>query len=239
MDKKPFNKTSNFFKKEGFYVILFVCLCIVATVAAVTVNNNRLVKNSALKQADAVQQDSTKEIPKVAEQPSNNYQNALQVKKDSKSNTTTNSSSASTSVSTNVDTSFCKPVEGTIGRAYSENPVFWDSTGSYRANLGIDIKTTLGKPVYAVLGGKVESINSSTADGVEIVINHQNGLKTVYSNLDPKVNVKSGQFVKKGLQIGTVGKTTLRSAYENYGDHLHFAVMKGDSFVNPAKYVKY
>lgn len=237
MDNKPFNKMTNFFKKEGFYVILFVCLCIVATVAAVTVKNNKVVKNSSLQQAGAVQQDAAKETSKVAEQPSSDYQNALQVKKDSKSDTATNNSS--TSVSAKVDTSFCKPVEGTIGRVYSESPVFWDSTGSYRPNLGIDIKTTLGKPVYAVLDGKVESINASTADGVEIVINHQNGLKTVYSNLDPKVNVKSGQLVKRGIQIGTVGRTTLRSAYENYGDHLHFAVMKGNSFVDPVKYVKY
>ena len=43
MDKRLFDKSSNFFKKEGFYVILFVCLCIVATIAAVTARNNKTV----------------------------------------------------------------------------------------------------------------------------------------------------------------------------------------------------
>lgn len=36
MDNKSNKSLSNFFKKEGFYLILFICLCIVATVAVIT-----------------------------------------------------------------------------------------------------------------------------------------------------------------------------------------------------------
>jgi hypothetical protein len=49
MDKKMFNKSSNFFKREGFYVILFICLCIVATVAVVATRNSNHVKNTPIK----------------------------------------------------------------------------------------------------------------------------------------------------------------------------------------------
>lgn len=126
-----------------------------------------------------------------------------------------------------------------MARAYSEDPVYWDSTSSYRPNLGLDIKADIGKPVMAAMDGKVEEIDTATQDGMKIVINHQNGLKTVYSNLDQKVKVSKGQSVTKGTIIGIVGKTTLRSAYEKYGDHLHFEVLKGNDFVDPAKYVKY
>lgn len=240
MDKKIFNKTLNFFKKEGFYVVLFVCLCVVATVAVLTAKNNRQIDNTAAKQSSAVEQKSSKEVAKSGNEPSLNYDNALEVKKGSKTGTVApKSETSSQGVSNSVNTSFQKPVEGSIARAYSEDPVYWESTASYRPNLGYDIKSDLGKPVFAAMDGKVEEVNSATQDGVQIVINHQNGLKTVYSNLDTKVKVTKGQSITKGTVIGSVGKTTLRSAYEKYGDHLHFAILKGKDFVDPAKYLKY
>lgn len=240
MDKKFFNKTLNFFKKEGFYVVLFVCLCVVATVAVLTAKNNKHTDNTSVQQSNVSQQKSNKEVAKSSNEPSLNYDNALQVKKGSKSDTVAPKEGASSQgVSNSVNISFQKPVEGSIARAYSEDPVYWDSTGSYRPNLGYDIKSSLGKPVFAALDGKVEEVNSATQDGVQIVINHQNGLKTVYSNLDPKVKVTKGQSITKGTVIGTVGKSTLRAAYEKYGDHLHFAILKGKDFVDPAKYLKY
>lgn len=229
MDKNESNKLKNFLKKEGFYVVLFVCLCIVATVAAVTIKNNRDIKNAQLQQSKLAEQ-SSKDNSAV------NYQDALQVKDNSQAG---NSAAAAQKVSTTADIKFIKPVEGTIARAYSENPIYWESTRSYRANLGYEIKTQLGKPVIAVMDGKVESIDTASAEGVKIVINHQNGLKTVYSNLDAKVKVTQGQMVKQGAQLGVVGKTSLNSAYESYGDHLHFGVIKGSDYVDPARYIKY
>jgi murein DD-endopeptidase MepM/ murein hydrolase activator NlpD len=245
MDKKIFNKTLNFLKKEGFYVILFVCLCVVATVAVLTAKNNKHTNNSPIHQGDTSQQRSNKEIAKAGNEPSLNYDNALQVKKGSKSDVAENKitenrrEAMSQGVSNSVNTDFQKPVEGSLARAYSADPVYWDSTGSYRSNLGYDIKADLGKPVFATMDGRVEKVNSATQDGVEVIIDHQNGLKTVYSNLDPKVKVTVGQTVRKGTVIGSVGKTTLRSAYEKYGNHLHFAILKGKDFVDPAKYLKY
>lgn len=42
MDKN--NKVKDFFRKEGFYLVLFICLCIVATVAAFTIRKNYTAK---------------------------------------------------------------------------------------------------------------------------------------------------------------------------------------------------
>ncbi|WP_406542010.1 hypothetical protein [Clostridium ljungdahlii] len=41
MNKKSFNKAINFLKKESFYVILFICLCIAVTAAVITARNNK------------------------------------------------------------------------------------------------------------------------------------------------------------------------------------------------------
>ena len=225
MDNKKLNKVSNFFKKEGLYVVLFVCLCIVATVAGVTIKNNKEIKSAQLEQNKLAEQSSKTNS-------SVNYQDALQVKEDA-------AASKTQKVNTSTDIKFIKPVEGTLARAYSEDPVYWESTRSYRANLGYEIKTQLGKPVLSVMEGKIESIDSTSSEGVKVVINHQNGIKTVYSNLDAKVKVTVGQSVKQGVEIGLVGKTSLNSSYENYGDHLHFAVMKGNDYVDPSRYIKY
>ncbi|MEY7999300.1 peptidoglycan DD-metalloendopeptidase family protein [Clostridium sp. Mt-5] len=237
MDKKFSNKAVNFFKKEGFYIILFICLCIVATVALLTARNNKN-QSAELQNSKATEQKQVKQTAKADNKSSSSYDNALQVKKSSNTNTNAQQKT-SKEVSSSVSTSFQKPVEGVIARGFSEDPVYWDSTATYRPNLGYDIQTDLGKPVFAAMDGKVEEVNTATQDGVEIILDHQNGLKTVYSNLDPNVKVSVGQMVKKGAVIGIVGKSTLRSAYEKYGNHLHFAVLKGKEFVDPGKYIKY
>ena len=40
MNQNKKNKVKDFLRKEGFYLVLFVCLCIVATVAAFTIRKN-------------------------------------------------------------------------------------------------------------------------------------------------------------------------------------------------------
>jgi murein DD-endopeptidase MepM/ murein hydrolase activator NlpD len=240
MDKKFFSKTSNFFRKEGFYVILFVCLCIVATVAAVT-SRTAKPKNPPVVNDTAASDTKTTGTGLVAEEPSVDYPGALQVKGSTKPDTGINVPKTGTAaVTKTVDAKFVKPVEGTLVKPYTEDPVWSDSTQSWRTLFGIIIKADLGKDVVAAYDGKVEEIgDSSVGFGTEVVINHQNGLKTVYANLDPKVLVTKGKTVKKGEKIGIIGNTTLRTGYEAYGSHLYFAVKNGSNYVDPAKYVKY
>ncbi|HEY5561809.1 MAG TPA: peptidoglycan DD-metalloendopeptidase family protein [Clostridiaceae bacterium] len=244
MDKKLINKSSNFFKREGFYVILFVCLCIVATAAVLATKT----KTGSLSTKNQAKAQTKNETPIVADVPTTEVQNALEVK-DATNNTNvaavTPTPPKTAAVATAIDTTFAKPVEGNVVRAYSEDPVKWNSSSSaasvtYRPNFGIDIKADLGKPVVAVMDGIVKEVKSDQ-DGVQITIQHpQNGLKTVYANLDAKVSVIVGQSIKKGGIIGKIGGTTIRAAYEDYGkNYLHFGVVKDNNYVDPAKYIKY
>ena len=79
MDKRLFDKSSNFFKKEGFYVILFVCLCIVATIAAVTARNNKTVTKPPVVQENNIKKGEV--VTKKPEVQSTEVPNAIQVKK--------------------------------------------------------------------------------------------------------------------------------------------------------------
>lgn len=236
MDKNVFSKSKNFFKREGFYVILFVCLCVVATVAAVTTRNAKKVKNNPISQPKATVQNAG---TKVAEEPTVDYPNALQVKKNTDNKTVEVPKSGAAAVAKSVDNNFVQPVKGTVALKYSEDPVEMTSINKRITHMAMDIKANLGDSVVAVMDGKVESIET-TEEGMTVTVYHaSNGLRSIYANLDEKVKVTKGQSVKKGEQIGVVGNTTTTSAYEKYGSHLHFAMKNQKDFVDPAKYVKY
>jgi murein DD-endopeptidase MepM/ murein hydrolase activator NlpD len=241
MDKRLFDKSSNFFKKEGFYVVLFVCLCVVATVAAVTARNNKTKENPPV-----VQEQQNKITNEVAINSGHEVKadipNALEVKKDPDPSTAISvpKNGSSAAVSKTVDNKFVKPVDGTLARSYTTDTVYCETIGTYKTNNGMEIKAKLDSPVYAVLDGKVEKVeNDGTELGQYVIINHQNGLKTVYANLNEKVAVKVGDTIKKGSTIGKVGKSRESYSDEKFGDHLHFEVMNGKDFVDPAKYISY
>lgn len=249
MDKKANNRTLNFFKKEGFYVILFVCLCIVATVASITANNNKKLSSNP-----QVVEKEQANAGDVLQEQDKQYEGALQVKEGSSAKTEVlkpvpniekvTTGSGTTAVSKGVNSQFEKPVaNGLLARAYSKDidPVVWKTNGSYRTNLGIDIQAKIGESVVAVMDGIVKEVGTDVVGqkGKMVEIDHQNGFVTKYSNLDEKILVKTGDKVTKKQQIGTVGNTSLNSYKEDYGSHLHFEVLQSNKNIDPTKYVKY
>ena len=101
--------------------------------------------------------------------------------------------------------------------------------------LGIDIDLQFAKdkgvkaPEYGVVtfaGG-----NPCCSYGNYIVINHQNGLETLYAHLS-KLEVKIGEIVRLGQEIGIAGNTGYAT-----GVHLHFEVHDGGKIVNPFDYL--
>jgi murein DD-endopeptidase MepM/ murein hydrolase activator NlpD len=239
MDKRFFSKTADFLKKEGFYVVLFLCLCIVATVAAVSVKNNRAKKNTPV--ALETQSADTQVALNTESEVKTDMPNALEVKKtEEPSQVISIPKEATATVSKTVDEKFAKPVEGTLGRAYNTQPVKSDTLGWYKTVNGVEISTAVGTAVKAVLDGKVETVdNDKTELGQYVIVTHQNGLKTVYANLDENVNVKVGDTVKKNGVIGKVGNTRASFSEEKFGSHLLFEVIKGKDYIDPAKYVTY
>ena len=124
------------------------------------------------------------------------------------------------------------PVEGELGLKYSPEALIYSKTlQEWTIHNGIDIKAKRGTPVKAAEGGVVESITETTDKGIEIVITHENGYKSIYSNLSSKDMVSVGGKVNKGQVISGIGNT---SAFEYYEpDHLHFEIIKEGKYVNP------
>ncbi|MHC8523890.1 M23 family metallopeptidase [Rossellomorea sp. H39__3] len=63
--------------------------------------------------------------------------------------------------------------------------------------------------------------------GNKIVIDHQNGYKTIYGHL-ASISVKAGQKVEQGQKIGVMGDTG-----QSTGVHLHIEVYKDGKMLNP------
>jgi len=105
----------------------------------------------------------------------------------------------------------------------------------YRMHDGIDLTAPTGTPVYAAGDGKVIRVDynrSRRGYGNLVVIDHgYDGLETRYAHLN-SIDVKKGQPVERGQQLGTVGNTGLSTA-----PHLHYEIRKNGSSINPLYYI--
>jgi murein DD-endopeptidase MepM/ murein hydrolase activator NlpD len=97
-------------------------------------------------------------------------------------------------------------------------------------HLGVDLASLTNAPVLASNNGKVIFADRLGIYGLAVVIDHGQGLSSVYGHLS-KIEVTPGQDVKKGQAIGLTGDTGLAG-----GDHLHFSVMLQGIFVNPVEW---
>ena len=104
--------------------------------------------------------------------------------------------------------------------------------GDGRNHKGLDISAPSGTPIYAAEGGTVVSVNGSGwGYGLHFVIDHGNGVQTLYSHCS-SMQVEVGQQVVRGQQIAAVGRTGNAT-----GNHLHFEVRVGGTPYNPAPFL--
>ena len=130
---------------------------------------------------------------------------------------------------------FIMPVNTTEYTDYSETLVWSSTLNRFSSHTAMDFYAEEGAEVFAVYDGVVESVETTLLDGVTIVINHENGLKTVYNSLADGDMVSVGQAVVKGDVIGEVSITN-RQEYKN-GAHLHFEVLENGKSINPLNYL--
>jgi murein DD-endopeptidase MepM/ murein hydrolase activator NlpD len=104
---------------------------------------------------------------------------------------------------------------------------------SYYEHAGIDFTAAAGTAVMAVESGTIESIyKEDILLGTEIVVDHGDGLKTVYRFVTEAEGLKVGDEVKKGEVIATVAEAS-GNEYKD-GAHLHFEIMQDGKTIDPA-----
>lgn len=129
------------------------------------------------------------------------------------------------------------PVSGEIIKDFAiDNLIFSNTLEEWTTHSGIDIKADKTSIVVAAESGTIESIKNDPRYGLTITISHDNGFKTIYSNLLTTEFVTENETVEKGQTIATVGQT---ASFEISDEpHLHFEMYKDGKNVNPTIYLK-
>jgi murein DD-endopeptidase MepM/ murein hydrolase activator NlpD len=115
----------------------------------------------------------------------------------------------------------------TSGFGYRSDPF----TGRSTFHAGIDIGGKIGDPVFSAGDGTVEETGFSRDKGNYVIINHHNGLKTVYMHLW-RIEAREDEEVVRGEKIGLMGSTG-----RSTGAHVHFQIMQKDEPINPLRYL--
>ena len=133
--------------------------------------------------------------------------------------------------------SFAYPVEGEILREYAmDELIFSETLDEWTVHQGLDIKADRTTVVKAAETGTVVAIKNDPRYGLTVIIEHEDGFKTVYSNLLTTEFIAEDESVEKGQSIGTVGNSAVFEIADE--PHLHFEMIKNGEYVNPKLYLK-
>jgi murein DD-endopeptidase MepM/ murein hydrolase activator NlpD len=104
-------------------------------------------------------------------------------------------------------------------------------TGRMARHTGLDIPAKHGSPILASGGGRVIFAGYKGAYGLAAVIDHGDGLSTLYGHAS-KLLVRAGDVVLPQQKIALVGSTG-----RSTGPHLHFEVIRNGQRVEPRQYL--
>ncbi|MDR1669991.1 MAG: peptidoglycan DD-metalloendopeptidase family protein [Oscillospiraceae bacterium] len=122
---------------------------------------------------------------------------------------------------------FIRPSKGRQSSAFGRRKIW----GSYSYHYGLDFEGRVGDSVVASDGGVVVYASWKSAYGLCVIIDHENGYKTVYGH-NSKITVEVGQRVGQGEEIAKVGNTG-----RSTGPHVHFEIVVNGVQKNPANYL--
>lgn len=221
------NKKSNVKKKanSGFYIVLSLCLVAVGVAAwSVTQEFNTTEPNLEYSEPD----NSYIEITEIPEAPVDSNVTDIEYEEPKPENTPAN-----TTPQIPTAEYFLMPVDGNIIKVYDNVTLQYSATlGDMRLHNGIDIAAAGGSAVKSAGDGTVTEIYNDAALGTVVVIDHGNSVVAKYCGLEGQTAVKSGDSVKAGTELGTLGIIPIESADES---HLHFEIFENGEAVSPLK----
>ena len=219
-------------EKDGFYLALFACVCLIAIGGVWFTKNNveELTSNDLFvnKTNESAKKDDD-EVHLIEKET--NKDDSIPTSTESKDNLAQAKKKQENKIS---KLSFL----GTeVIREYSETkPSYSKTLDLWEVHKGIDISADKGYEVKSLLAGKVVNVFKDDKHGISVKVESDNNIVVVYSNLDEKTNVKKGQEIVEGQVLGTVGDTT--SVESEDGAHIHVEAFKGEESIDPMTLLK-
>jgi murein DD-endopeptidase MepM/ murein hydrolase activator NlpD len=125
------------------------------------------------------------------------------------------------------ESGFILPAKGRISGVFGSQRIL--NGKPKNPHNGLDIAGGLGGAVWAPAAGVVVlAAPDMYYTGNTVFIDHGFGLLSVYAHLET-MTVQTGQHVKQGDALGTIGKTGRAT-----GPHLHWGMTLGDTHIDPA-----
>jgi murein DD-endopeptidase MepM/ murein hydrolase activator NlpD len=126
--------------------------------------------------------------------------------------------------------SFIWPVNGKLTTEFGETRYVNDFPTTYR-HQGLDLAAPSGTAVKATNRGKVVLSRSLILTGNTVMIDHGEGLFSVYHHMN-SLSVNIGDIVERGQKIGEVGSTGFST-----GPHLHFMISYYTTNLEPGYFI--
>ena len=107
-----------------------------------------------------------------------------------------------------------------------------NANGTRRPHQGWDFEATEGTPCFAIADGTIEMLREAGAYGKQIILRFEHDfdrdgdrdtLFALYAHLS-RFDVKQGQRVVRGEQIGMTGNTGNAASMRGADQHLHFEI---------------
>ena len=237
MTKK--SNIKSFFKGKAFYVILFVCLCVIGTTAVVTTRkgskNNEYTTNK-------VEESENINVAQNEENSAVGYDNAELVENEQEVATKDTIDEENESVQTSVSPGevFINPItNGSITRTYNIYPRINDEKTSATVYKGVDIECSAGTDVKSIAEGTViDAGKGDSKEGFYVVIKHKDGFVSSYGNLAENLAVAIGDTVNQGTTLGQVGNTIQNNPSDRVSEeYLLFHMEKSEEPINPTEYI--
>ncbi|WP_129596078.1 M23 family metallopeptidase [Anaerophilus nitritogenes] len=244
--------TKKVWSKEGFYIILFLCICIVGTVSAWVskehidkVQEEDVKEPSLTEEMDDFWQIDEKESSSIIEsmneqqEVSNEKEQTQIVESKPKKQSIVKQEVKEEPKQESKEEKIANmnlPVKGKMGMDYAEEKLVYSKTlEEYTTHYGIDLIAPLNTPVVAALTGKIVEIIDDPKLGTMITIAHDHDIITRYANLSTTEMVKIGDLVRKGQVISGIGKSALFEISEE--PHLHFEVLIDGKNIDPSPFL--
>lgn len=220
-------------RKEGSGIYIAICCCVV--IIAIVGYANRISLKDEAEENKVVQNVEPVQTPAAVQEPAKEAEEA-KVKPTDKPKAAEEPAAVSKNVQVEEEIQFNAPVKGKVVEEYSgDDLVYNEALKDWRAHSGVDFAAELGEQVVCSARGIVEKVFDSNM-GRCVIVDHQNGFKTMYANLNENTAVKEGDEVAQGDVVGTVGSTALGDSTDE--PHLHFEMTSNDKNVNPVEYLE-
>lgn len=244
-------KESKFFKnlaKNGFYIVLFLCISAIgisgyvmyiARNTAETVREELDFESSISIPFPEVPEDAAKtmmekETPIEIEEPAapEKKEEGKKAKENVKPLEKKKEADVETVAVEKEETVYTMALSGAITAPFSGDELVKNETfDDWRIHSGVDIKGELGGDVVSIADGKVMAVEADAMMGNTVTVEHEDGVVSIYANLGEEIKVKAGDTIKSGAVIGKVGNSALAECMEE--PHLHLEVKKDGKNIDP------